>query len=174
MVEPERFLHFTATGWTALGSMVGAVSIVVLSVFNFFYVRAASRQARAAHQTLNLLEKQLMMSERPFVAIHSEYNDTLGIVTVHAINQGSGPAIDVRAHLDFKPGAESGQVEYGVGCLATEESFLFLIGENSEKLTAATLRYKSLSGGNRRRSQGPDALEVPVTITMVKAVTTGE
>jgi hypothetical protein len=65
--QPERFLWFTGTGWTGIGSIVSAVSIAVLSGFNYFYLRAAKKQANAAQQTLNLLEQQLMMSERPFV-----------------------------------------------------------------------------------------------------------
>ncbi len=144
--QPEVFWHFTATGWTAIGSVVSAISILVLSGFNYFYLRAAREQADAAQQTLTLLHEQMVMSERPFVAIHSVYDEEIGVVVVRAVSQGSGPAIDVEAHLIYEPGAESGQAEYGVGCLAVGERFQFLIGQESSKLTSATLRYRSISG----------------------------
>jgi len=130
--QPERFLWFTGTGWTAIGSIVSALSIAVLSVFNYLYLRAARKQADSAQQ--------------PFVAMHGEYDKEADVVVVHAVSQGSGPAIDVHAHLEFQPGAESGQSEYSIGCLAKEEKFWFRIGQDSSKLTSAILRYKSMSG----------------------------
>jgi hypothetical protein len=150
--QPETFWHFTATGWTAIGSIVSALSIILLSVFNFFYLRAARKQAEAAQETLELLHEQMVMSERPFVAIHSQYDEEIDTVIVHAVSQGSGPALDVEAHLIFKPGAQSGQAEYGLGCLAVEERFRFLIGHDSSKLTSVTLRYRSISGRRWRTS----------------------
>jgi hypothetical protein len=144
--QPDIFWHLTATGWTAIGSVVSAVSILLLSVFNVLYLCAAKKQAAAAQQTLGLLHEQMVMSERPFVAIHSKYDQEIDTVIVRAVSQGSGPALDVEALLVFEPGAESGQVEYGIGCLAVGEKFHFLIGQDSRKLNSAALRYRSISG----------------------------
>lgn len=62
----ETFLHLTATGWTAVGSIVGALSVIALSFFNAFALRAANRSAREtanqaaiAKQTLDALQTQI-------------------------------------------------------------------------------------------------------------------
>jgi hypothetical protein len=62
-IPPETFLHLTTTGWTAIGSMVSAVSIVVLAIFNFLYLKAARRQAGAAEQTLRELQYQFTLQQ---------------------------------------------------------------------------------------------------------------
>jgi hypothetical protein len=49
-IAPETFLHLTTTGWTAIGSIVGALSIVALAIFNLLYLRTASAAARAASE----------------------------------------------------------------------------------------------------------------------------
>jgi hypothetical protein len=142
----DVFLHFTATGWTAIGSIATAVSIIALSCFNVFYLIAARKQASAAEQTLGLLQQQMVMSERPFVAIHAHYDEAIQATAVYAHNQGIGPALDVVADLLFKPGGESERSSYGVGCLAVDEKFRFLIGAESGKLISAIIGYKSISG----------------------------
>lgn len=45
----DVFMHLTATGWTAIGSIVGTASIIILAVFNVFYLKAARAASRAAH-----------------------------------------------------------------------------------------------------------------------------
>ena len=82
--QRDIFMHQTATGWTAIGSIVGAVSIIVLAVFNILYLKAAraasrasnaqaeagqsaaqaaSKQAEAADKTLRELRYQFTMHE---------------------------------------------------------------------------------------------------------------
>lgn len=82
--QPDIFMHLTATGWTAIGSIVGAVSIIILAVFNVLYLKAArvasraanaqaeagqsaaqaaSKQAEAADKTLSELRYQFTMHE---------------------------------------------------------------------------------------------------------------
>ena len=136
--QPERFLHLTATGWTALGtiataigSLVAAASIIILSKFNW--------------SSLKLLREQVMGSDRPFVTIHSHYDATAGTVLVFAHNQGAGPALDVVAELRFTPGANSQMSSYAIGSLAKDQDFQFLIGDDSEKLEFASVRYRSVS-----------------------------
>lgn len=170
--QPEKFLHFTSTGWTALGSIVSAVSILVLSVFSVLNLLVVRKQANAAKKSLKLIRKQMAMAERPFVAIHSKYDEELGAPVVYAVSQGAGPALDVYAHLDFKPGAESGQSEYTVGCLAKDEKFQFLIGMNSAWLSGATLRYKSVSGQRWRTTislLGGNSMLTKVSVDTEKA-----
>lgn len=145
MDQPDFFLHLNATGWTAIGSIAGAVSIIALAVFNIFYLIAARKQANAAQETLRLLQKQLLMSERPFIAVHAQYNEVISAATVYAHNQGVGPALDVEANLVFVSN-ENVEHSYMVGCLAVNEKFQFLIGDKSNELVSATLRYKSISG----------------------------
>jgi hypothetical protein len=146
------FFFFTATGWTAIGSIIGAVSILALSVFNWFYLRAAFRaadaaeeQAAAAQNTLVLVREQLALTERPFVAIHSEYCEEIDAYLVYAHNQGNGPALDVEASLVFQE-EDTRQSAYSIGCLAEDARFQFLIGETSMNLVRAVLWYKSIPG----------------------------
>ena len=149
---PDVFLYLTATGWTAIGSIVGAVSIIVLSFFNGLTLKAAFRAARAAEsqsdaaqKSLELLRSQLALTERPFVAIHSEYCEDMGANLVYAHNQGNGPALDVEASFAFDEVSKH-KHEYSIGCLAVDGRFQFLIGESSKKLSAATICYKSIAG----------------------------
>ena len=58
MQTAETFLHLTATGWTAIGSIVGAASIVVLAIFNLLYLRAARQSANAASIQADASKKQ--------------------------------------------------------------------------------------------------------------------
>jgi hypothetical protein len=44
MKMPETFLHFTGTGWTAIGSIISALSILALSIFNWLYLRETRAQ----------------------------------------------------------------------------------------------------------------------------------
>lgn len=150
--QPDIFLHVTATGWTAIGSIIGAVSIVALSIFNVLTLRAAFRATRAAESqaglaqtSLKLLRKQLTLTERPFIAIRSKYCNDIGANLVYAHNQGSGPALDVEASLTYDE-APVDLSDYTIGCLAINEEFQFLIGDRSLKLSAATFWYKSISG----------------------------
>jgi len=62
-IPSEAFLHFTTTGWTAIGSIVSAVSIVVLAIFNFLYLKAARKQAGVAEQTLRELQYQFTLQQ---------------------------------------------------------------------------------------------------------------
>ena len=64
MDNPETFLHLTATGWTALASMVNAASLLVLAGFNFLYLRAANTQARAAMEQSKTANDALGAAEK--------------------------------------------------------------------------------------------------------------
>ena len=46
MVQP--FFSETLTDWIAIGSLAGSVSVIILSKFNYWCVRSAKRQAKAA------------------------------------------------------------------------------------------------------------------------------
>lgn len=66
----DTFAGLTATGWTAVGSIAGGISIIVLSFFNGFALRAANRaavaandQARSAAETLAALQSQIQEAE---------------------------------------------------------------------------------------------------------------
>lgn len=140
---PERFLHLTATAWTAIGSIAGAVSIAVLVLFNLGYLRLTGRQTTAAEASLQLLKRQMMLANRPFVALHSKYDEDINARLVYAHNQGAGPAIDVKAKLFF---ADEMMLpsSFTIGCLATNEKFQFLIGEKSNTLQKVIISYGSM------------------------------
>lgn len=149
--QPDIFFHFTATGWTAIGSIVGAASIIALSVFNVLTLRAAFRATRAAESqanvaqtSLELLRNQLALTQRPFVAISSEYCEDIAASLVYAHNQGNGPALDVEASLEYDE-VPIRVNTYSIGCMAVDEDFQLLIGKGSNNLSAATIRYKSIS-----------------------------
>jgi hypothetical protein len=83
MDATEKFLNLTATAWTAIGSIVSAASIVVLSIFNGLFLRAAVRTANAASDQAtaatdairlttesNQIEREtLQQQQRPWVGI---------------------------------------------------------------------------------------------------------
>ncbi|GAC1420772.1 MAG: hypothetical protein NVSMB62_15090 [Acidobacteriaceae bacterium] len=149
--QPEVFFDLTATGWTAIGSMIGAVSIIVLSIFNLLTFRAAMRATRAAESqahvaqtTLELLRNQLALTQRPFIAIRSEYCADIDAHLVYAHNQGNGPALDVEASLAYDE-ITGPTHNYSIGCMAVDGEFQFKIGDRSNKLSATTIRYKSIS-----------------------------
>lgn len=150
-MQPDTFLHLTATGWAAIASIVGAVSILALSVFNWFYLvaareaaAAASEQADVAEASLKLLQTQLALTQRPFVAIHAEYCNDINACLVYAHNQGNGPALDVEAVLVYYDPDEH-KSSYGIGCLAVDGKFQFLIGKQSNDVRHVTIWYKSLN-----------------------------
>jgi 3',5'-cyclic AMP phosphodiesterase CpdA len=148
---PDVFFHLSATGWTAIGSIVGAASIIALSVFNVLTLRAAFRATRAAESqsttaqtSLELLRDQLALTERPFIAIHSEYCKDINAYLVYAHNQGNGPALDVEASPTYDE-LTIRKDEYSIGCMALDGRFQFKIGDRSNKLSAAAIWYKSIA-----------------------------
>jgi hypothetical protein len=148
---PDVFLHLSATGWTAIGSIVGAATIIALSVFNVLTLRAAFRATRAAESqsntaqtSLELLRGQLSLTARPFIAIHSEYCEDIETNLVYAQNQGNGPALDVEASLTYAE-VPIRKDRYSIGCMAVDGKFQFKIGNKSMKLSAATIWYKSIT-----------------------------
>jgi hypothetical protein len=50
----DTFLSLTATGWTAVGSFIGAVSVLALVAYNWKYLRLARDQANAAVTQANV------------------------------------------------------------------------------------------------------------------------
>jgi hypothetical protein len=94
MDSPDKFLNFSATAWTAIGSIVGAASVVVLSVFNGLFLKAAvksanasSKQAESANDQTkaataairltsesNQIEREsLQQQQRPWVGLDENY-----------------------------------------------------------------------------------------------------
>jgi|ERR1017187_1316429 hypothetical protein len=63
---PDRFLHLTATAWTAISSFVSAMSVLALIAFNWRYLHwthklsnSAAEQATVAKDSLRRLEEQI-------------------------------------------------------------------------------------------------------------------
>ena len=71
MQTPDIFWGFTATGWTAIGSLVSAASLIALAIFNVFYLRRAHEQSKAAiaqaqfaKTTLETLHAQILTEKK--------------------------------------------------------------------------------------------------------------
>lgn len=58
MDEPEKIFNLTATGWTAIGSVVSAASVIVLSVFNALFLRSALKQSKIMKDTATDVHQQ--------------------------------------------------------------------------------------------------------------------
>ena len=58
MDEPENIFNLTATGWTAIGSVVSAASVIVLSVFNALFLRSALKQSKIMKDTATDVHQQ--------------------------------------------------------------------------------------------------------------------
>lgn len=85
--QPDAFIHLTATGWTAIGSIVGAVSIITLAVFNVFYLeaaraasRAANAQADTGHRAAEAASKQAEAAEKTLSELRYQF-------TMHEVAQ---------------------------------------------------------------------------------------
>jgi hypothetical protein len=71
---PDRFLHLTATAWTAISSFVSAASVIALIAFNWRYLRwthklsdSSMEQVAVAKESLKRLEEQVgadLLSQR--------------------------------------------------------------------------------------------------------------
>ena len=71
VASPDTFLRLTGTAWTALGSIISALSVIALVVFNFIYLRrvhaqtdASIEQARTARATLESLQLQIAQQQK--------------------------------------------------------------------------------------------------------------
>ena len=49
-VPPDQFLNLTATAWSAISSLIAAASVIVLSIFNWRFLRSAHEQGEAAKE----------------------------------------------------------------------------------------------------------------------------
>jgi hypothetical protein len=56
--ESEKIIGHSTDWWSAIGTMVNAVVVVVLVVINFFYLKAANRQATAAEKQTGKIQEQ--------------------------------------------------------------------------------------------------------------------
>ncbi|HKF46601.1 MAG TPA: hypothetical protein VKB38_04535 [Terracidiphilus sp.] len=101
---PEKFWSLSATGWTALGSIISALSVLALSIFNALFLisarrsaRASEAQARAANDALALSRESNSIAlsgsqqhQRPWVGLAV----TPSVFVVNAMNLAP-PAIEV-------------------------------------------------------------------------------
>jgi hypothetical protein len=98
MQTNEMFLGLTATGWTVVGSIAGALSILVLTIYNYLYIRTAIRgiqmQIEGVDVQMKAMELQvdgILFSSCPVLTIRKdrEGNDVI-------YNCGQGPALMVQ------------------------------------------------------------------------------
>jgi hypothetical protein len=58
MDDPEKVFNLTSTGWTAIGSVVSAASVLVLSVFNALFLKSALKQSKIMKDTATDVHQQ--------------------------------------------------------------------------------------------------------------------
>ena len=85
--QPDVFMHFTATGWTAIGSIVGAVSIIILAVFNVFYLTAARVASRAANAQADAGQSAAQAAIKQAEAAEKTLSELRYQFTMHEIAQ---------------------------------------------------------------------------------------
>jgi uncharacterized protein YoxC len=80
----DIFLGLTATGWTAIGSIVGALSIMILSIYNYAYLRTAIRgiqmQIKGIDVQMKAMEFQvdgIVFSSCPVLTIRKDRKETM-------------------------------------------------------------------------------------------------
>lgn len=95
MQTPEMFLGLTATGWTAIGSIAGALSILILSIYNYTFLRVAVRgigaQVSGVQVQLKSMEFQvrgIVFSGCPVLTLRKDQEGDFSIY-----NCGQGPAL---------------------------------------------------------------------------------
>jgi hypothetical protein len=84
MQTPDTFLGLSATGWTGIGSIVSALSIVVLVTYNLFYLKVTVQGIKA--QLLSI--EAGLFSGCPVLTLRNERDGGFSIY-----NCGQGPAL---------------------------------------------------------------------------------
>jgi hypothetical protein len=91
MQAPDVFLGLTATGWTAVGSIVGGLSILILTIYNYAYLGAALRGINVQVKALEFQVHGIVFSNCPVLIIRTDDEQNSFI---H--NCGLGPAFMVQ------------------------------------------------------------------------------
>ncbi len=91
MQTPDLFLGLTATGWTAIGSIAGALSILTLCIYNYAYLSAALRGIEVQLKSMEFQVDGIIYSYCPVLTIRK---DQKGNDVLH--NCGQGPALMVQ------------------------------------------------------------------------------
>ncbi|MGB7547524.1 MAG: hypothetical protein WBM14_07240 [Terracidiphilus sp.] len=62
--ESEKIFGHSTNWWSAIGTMVNAVVVVALAVINFFYLRAANRQAAGSEDQTGKIQEQTGLTRK--------------------------------------------------------------------------------------------------------------
>jgi len=84
MQTPDTFLGLSGTAWTGVGSIISALSIVVLVIYNLFYLQVAIQGIKA--QLLSI--EAGLFSGCPVLTLRNERDGGFSIY-----NCGQGPAL---------------------------------------------------------------------------------
>lgn len=100
---PDVFLGLTGTAWTAIGSIVGASSLLFLAIFNVVYLRKVYEQSEAAIKQADIAQRTLRASITPVLTVTDitpsfinpeQYADVVRIdMTVKNVGQGYAPVV---------------------------------------------------------------------------------
>lgn len=72
---PDRFLHLTSTAWTAIASIVAAITTLVLLIFNWRYLRLVHEQSDTAKKQIELTRDSLALATESLDALKKQRAD---------------------------------------------------------------------------------------------------
>ena len=87
MQQPEIFWGLSATGWTAVGSIAGAASILILVIFNITTLGTAIQGLRVQIEGIKFQIHGIVFSGCPVLVLRQ---DREGAYSVHNCGQGPG------------------------------------------------------------------------------------
>jgi len=99
MQAPDTFWHFSATGWTAIGSLATALSVIVLVAFNWRFIRLARKQADASIDQARIAKESLDKLNEQINSDLAIQRHTAGAVLSDVINQIMYWSVHFRSEL---------------------------------------------------------------------------
>jgi hypothetical protein len=173
MQTPDTFLGLSGTGWTGVGSIISALSIVVLVMFNLFYLKVAVQGIKAQVQGIKaqLLGIEAgLFSGCPVLTLRNERDGGFSIY-----NCGQGPALmaqwaygksipesTVESRLDDNiiPAGDSRPINLDLDRARNTGLLLFAYSVTNDKFLT-TIKWPKL-GGDRFVHFGTYKGELPV------------
>jgi hypothetical protein len=151
MQIPDTFLGLSGTAWTGVGSIISALSIVVLVMYNLFYLKVAIQGIKAQM----LIIEAGLFSGCPVLALRNERDGGFSIY-----NCGQGPAlmaqwaygksipestVEVRIDDNIIPAGDSRPINLDLDRARSTGLLLFAYSVTNDKYLT-TIKWPNLSG----------------------------
>jgi hypothetical protein len=174
MQIPDTFLGLTGTGWTGIGSIVSALSILVLVTFNIFYLNVAVQGTKVA---IHGIKAQLLSIETalyswcPVLTLRNECDGGFSI-----FNCGQGPAlmaqfaygesipestVESRLQDNIIPAGDSRSIDLDMDRAKKTGLLLFAYSVTND-MYLTTIKWPKMSGTERFVHFGTYKSELPV------------